>query len=249
MANTYMLHLNTLMMMMMMMMMLQVAYPVKIVFKSSKLIPTMLVSICFFDKTYSTSDYCSALLLCLGTGLFVYDPSITATPAAATTESSSLFSPGVLLLLAAVTCDAFLPNIQKRMLNSVSPEELMVNSNLLGFLLSFLYMLGSGSVHDLIQVVMTKTETQGSLLLSMGLAGIGTCLAVAVYCYTHLIKESGPVVAVGVATLRKVVTLILSYVVFPKPLSLVEVLALCLIAVGMGVEARKRCAPPPPNSK
>lgn len=227
---------------------IQVAYPVKIVFKSSKLIPTMLVSIFFFDKTYSASDYFSALLLCLGTGLFVYDPSVTTSTAAVSSSSSSLLSPGVGLLVAAVTCDAFLPNVQKRMLNSVSPEELMVNSNLLGFLLSFLFMLGSGSVHDVVRVLVT-TETYDSLRLGTALAGIGACLASAVLCYTHLIKEAGPVFAVGVATLRKVVTLVLSYVVFPKPLSVMEMAALGLIAAGMGVEVHKRCAFTPTNMK
>jgi adenosine 3'-phospho 5'-phosphosulfate transporter B3 len=214
----------------------QVTYPVKIVFKSSKLIPTMIVSIFFFKKTYSVSDYCSALLLCVGTALFVYDPT------APSSSTTSLLSPGVGLLVAAVMCDAFLPNVQKQMMNSVSPEELMVNSNLLGFLLVALYMLYSGSMLDLLHVL---TTAEDSLRLCLALAGIGFSLASAVFCYTHLIQEAGPIVAVGVATIRKVVTLVLSYVVFPKPLSWVEVGALCLIGGGVGVEAWKRTLTPP----
>ena len=208
------------------------SYPVKIVFKSSKLIPTMIVSIFFFNKTYTILDYSSAVMLCLGTSLFVYDPS-----KASTSSSTSVFSPGVVLLIAAVTCDAFLPNVQKRMLSTVSPEELMINSNLMGSLLLSVYMLFSGSLQDLINVLYGGEK---SFLLGVALIGIGSCLAMAVLCYTHLINEAGPIVAVGVATLRKVVTLVLSYVVFPKPLAWSEVGALCLIGAGLGLEAWKR---------
>lgn len=218
----------------------QVAYPVKIVFKSSKLIPTMIVSIFFLGKSFSLADYLSALMLCTGTALFVYDPT-KASPAHSHDSDQSILSPGVLLLLAAVTCDAFLPNVQKRMLSSVTPEELMVNSNLFGSLLLFFYMLCSGAVNDFFRVLLVADS---ALMLCASLAGVGACLASAVLCYTHLIKEAGPIVAVGVATLRKVVTLVLSYVVFPKPLSLVEISAFCLIVVGLGIEAWKRSVVP-----
>jgi len=215
---------------------LYVSYPMKIVFKSSKLIPTMIVSIFFFNKTYSLLDYCSAVMLCLGTTLFVYDPTKTDT-----SPPLVLFSPGVGLLLAAVTCDAFLPNIQKKMMSTVSPEELMVNSNLMGTMVLLLSMIFSGAFHDLIGVLL---DSNHSFLLAGSLAGIGICLSVAVLCYTHLIKEAGPIVAVGVATLRKVITLVLSYTVFPKPLRWMEIGALCLIGGGVGLESWKRSCTP-----
>ena len=40
-------------------------------------------------------------------------------------------------------------------------------------------------------------------------------LGIAVLAYTILIREAGSVVAVAIATARKVLTLTLSYVVFP----------------------------------
>jgi drug/metabolite transporter (DMT)-like permease len=57
-----------------------------------------------------------------------------------------------------------------------------------------------------------------------------------VLCYTSLIQETGPVVAVTVSTIRKVVTIVLSYVVFPKPLGWRELTALVLIGLGIFVE-------------
>ena len=203
-------------------------------FKSSKLIPTMIVNVFFFDKTYSVLDYCCALFLCLGTAMFIYDPS-------ASSASSSISTPGVGMLIGAVACDAFLPNVQKKMMNTVIPEELMVNSNLFGFIVLLLAMLFSGAINDLARVIFTAEK---SYLLCASLAGVGSCLTVAVYCYTHLIKEAGPVLAVSVATLRKVITLFLSYVVFPKPLSPMETVALLLIIVGITLETWKRSLSP-----
>ena len=49
-----------------------VQYPVKVVFKSSKLLPTMLVSTCIGNsKAFGVADYAAALLLCVGTGMLV----------------------------------------------------------------------------------------------------------------------------------------------------------------------------------
>lgn len=58
-------------------------------------------------------------------------------------------------------------------------------------------------------------------------------LAIAVFCYTLLIETAGPVVAVSVATLRKTATIGLSYVFFPKPLTLTR--GVGVVAVVLGV--------------
>ena len=62
---------------------------------------------------------------------------------------------------------------------------------------------------------------------------IGMSLALAVFSYTRLIKESGSVVAVGVATLRKVVTVILSYAVYPKPFTMTHAISSVLVLGGI----------------
>jgi solute carrier family 35 (adenosine 3'-phospho 5'-phosphosulfate transporter), member B3 len=50
-------------------------------------------------------------------------------------------------------------------------------------------------------------------------------LSTAVLAYTRLIQASGSVVAVAVSTLRKVVTVTLSYIVFPKQLLTIHVVS------------------------
>lgn len=203
-----------------------VSYPVKIVFKSTKLIPTMIVSYGFTGKVYSVLDYVSAVLLCIGTSLFVYHPPESAA------ETSLI---GVALLVCAVSCDAFVPNIQQSIMTHATAEEVMTNSNLVGLIGVSLYMLLHGDLVDVFEVL--AVPGSGALLFS--LAGVGMLLAGSVYCYTKLIKEAGPVVAVGVATVRKVASIICTYVIFPKPLSPVETLALAIIIAGIVFEVVK----------
>lgn len=47
------------------------------------------------------------------------------------------------------------------------------------------------------------------------LAGAGLMLSLGVMSYTRLVHEAGSVFAVGVSTLRKSVTLLLSFILFP----------------------------------
>jgi adenosine 3'-phospho 5'-phosphosulfate transporter B3 len=207
-----------------------VAYPVKIVFKSTKLIPTMLVSYLFSGQTYSALDYAAAACLCLGTASFVYHPPSSPGAGAGTSWV------GILLLLCSVLCDAFVPNVQKSIMNYVGAEELMTNSNLLGLIGVFLYMLFHGDLADLLRVISTDEQR---IVLSASLIGVGLALAVSVLCYTRLIQEAGAVPAVALATTRKVASIVCTYVVFPKPLSALELAALGMIVAGISVEVLK----------
>lgn len=63
-------------------------------------------------------------------------------------------------------------------------------------------------------------------------------LGVAVLSYTMLIEEAGSVVAVGVGTVRKAMTLFLSYTIFPgegKDFTFAHILSVLAVVVGMGL--------------
>ena len=95
----------------------------------------------------------------------------------------------------------------------LSARELMTNANGVGFFGLVIGMAWNGTLWEAI-----RTAVRHPVLLAYLLA-VGGTLSVAVLCYTRLIREAGSVVAVAVATLRKVATVVLSYVVYPKPLS------------------------------
>ena len=229
-----------------------VSYPTKCVFKSAKLIPTMLLNRCLLrgDKKYDSLDYFSATLLCLGTAGYGYG-------AGAPQDKSSTSFTGIILLSISVICDAIVPNLQQRLMtmspqNVVLPERksaerisvakseglsaqaVMANVNLVGFLMILSYMIGSGSFTDVVTAALVKPH------LFLLLVCLGCGLSTAVLAYTKLIKCSGSVVAVATSTLRKVVTVVLSYVFFPKPLSTLHVFSGILVLVGILISAFRR---------
>lgn len=223
-----------------------VSYPTKVVFKSAKLIPTMVVATVFTpDKKFSFVDYLSAFLLCCGAGGYSYESGGTSKGVGLKTSYY-----GIILLTISIICDAVVPNLQQQLMcspqksskgegngtsilpltrsaNGLSAQAVMVNVNAVGFLMILLGMLLSGSLVDAVKTSLVNPR----LLLYLTCIGLG--LSTAVLAYTKLIKSSGPVVAVAVSTLRKVATIMLSYAIFPKPILRIHVISGCLVLVGV----------------
>lgn len=240
-----------------------VSYPTKVVFKSAKLIPTMIVST-FVTRTnksnYTVLDYLSALLICLGAAGYSYNSGHSSN-----SDESHTSIYGVTLLSISIVCDAILPNLQQNLMMThnqnhwlllpsslnnqqdktlysgavvagLSAQAVMVNTNAVGFGSILVYMLLSGSLLDTVSTAMAYP------LLLFYLVCVGVGLSIAVLAYTKLIHASGSVVAVAVSTLRKVVTVLLSYILFPKPILSIHMFSglFVLIGVLIGSFWRKR---------
>ena len=208
-----------------------VTYPTKVIFKSAKLIPTMMVATVLQGTAYHTIEYFSALLLCIGAAGYSLD--------SGNGSHSANQWQGILLLLISIVCDALVPNLQQRLLSAnnkllpaqtdgtgnLSAGQLMVNVNAIGFVGLLGSMLLAGQL--------TPILAASNPLLLFYLFMIGMGLSTAVFAYTKLIQSSGSVVAVAVSTLRKVATVVLSYVFFPKPLTPTHIFSGCLVLTGM----------------
>ncbi|CAJ1376545.1 unnamed protein product [Effrenium voratum] len=179
-----------------------VEFTLKIVAKSSKLLPTMLISgILGNSGRFEALDYAVALLLCAGTCLFCLDQ---------TGGCSQV------------------PNLQQRALKSASCAEVMARTNLLGALTGFLGVVLNGDASAVLEYAGTHPR------LLWLIPGIGLTLAGSVLCYTELVHSAGSVFAVGVGTLRKSASLLLSYLLFPKAaLGVERVLGLVLLGLGL----------------
>jgi len=217
-----------------------VSFPTKVVFKSAKLIPTMIVST-FLNRgsKYRAVDYAAALLLCLGAAGFTYASN------GGSTKSHNQNYYGVFLLCISITCDALVPNIQQKMMNppekkstvdgeikktkqnGLSAPAVMVNVNTIGFVGISLYMLIDGSLLETTR----SAYTDPTLLIFLNIVGLS--LATAVLAYTRLIKASNSVTAVTVSTFRKIVTISLSYIVFPKPLNQMHIISGAFVLGGV----------------
>lgn len=87
-----------------------VSFPTKVIFKSTKLIPTMMIATLFrhnSQQPYGTRDYIAAAFLCAGAAGYSYGESTT-------NEGKQDSYWGLVLLGISVLCDAFTPNLQQR---------------------------------------------------------------------------------------------------------------------------------------
>ncbi len=223
-------------------------YSTKVVFKSAKLIPTMLIStLVYKNKKYTSLQYLAAFFICIGAAGYGFNPEKSS-------SGNDTSYVGIILLTASIICDAIVPNFQQRLMSApsspkglplshgkptvpseggmgLSAQAIMINTNAVGFGMLLVYMFFSGSLNDA-----ASTATQDISLL-VYLVSIGVGLSTAVLAYTKLIQTSGPVAAVAVTTLRKVATMMLSYIVFPKPVSSQHIVSSILVLVGIVISS------------
>jgi len=213
-----------------------VSFPTKVVFKSAKLIPTMIVSTIIHRgnsvKKYGVLDYAAAFFLCIGAAGYGFKSGSTKDDM----NTTNFF--GISLLTISIICDALLPNWQQKLMmpsnnphqeNGLSAAAVMANTNAVGFGALLIYMVLSGSL----MISITTALANSYLFLYLLCVGLG--LSTAVFAYTKLIKAKGSVIAVAVSTLRKVATIMLSYLFFPKPLTQINVFSGVFVFVGIGL--------------
>lgn len=213
-----------------------VYFPAKVVAKSTKLVPTMIVSVIMGNsKKFSSLDYVSALLLCggaVGFALHSVRVDVDEEKGVDDAQENALF--GLLLLTIASFADALVPNLQQLVMKSgASAEQVALRVNIVGTTWLSLFLLVSGSLQEWVLKIFVE-QHELFLLMSSGAA----CSGVAVLAYTMLIQEAGSVVAVAVATARKVLTLALSYIVFPgdgKTFGVEHLVSALAVALGMAL--------------
>ena len=210
-----------------------VSYPVKVVLKSSKLLPAMLMGKVILGKKYLAFQYVAAVSLCAGVvGCSYADKYVEGGK-----PSSAL---GVCLLLVAVCCDAVSPVVQEQMLgqHSVHAAELMLRTNLiaLGGILSVWVASGEYASFPALQ-----GGGDDPTFLIISLCTYGMTSFVGVTFMLALIEAHGSAVGVAVGTLRKVVTVLLSFLWWGKAFSLtfaVSGLAV-LAAIALNSQAKR----------
>jgi solute carrier family 35 (adenosine 3'-phospho 5'-phosphosulfate transporter), member B3 len=209
-----------------------VTYPTKVVFKSAKLIPTMAVATLWQGQRYTNLEYLAALLLCSGAAGYSYgsgnNHNKEGDGGGDDDDAESWAAWGICLLVASIICDAIVPNYQKLLLNQGLPvTQLMINVNAVGTIAVLAYMLVTG---PLVEIAIT---CYAHPLLLAYLTCVGVGLSTAVWAYTKLIQATSSVVAVAVSTLRKVATICLSYIIFPKPLLTVHIYSGLMVLSGI----------------
>lgn len=184
-------------------------YPTKVVFRSCKLIPTMLIASTLNKKNVHWFEFVFGVCISIGMVFF----------AAADFHVYPNFNIiGIILVCLSVVADAFLPNFQERVFDQGSSRiEVTYYTNILCLgAMTFFFSL-SGDLQAAFSYAMANPHAL--LLLTCY-----TFLAyVAITFHMALVKEFGGITTVLVGNTRKAITIVLSFLLFPKPMSLLYV--------------------------
>ena len=200
-----------------------VNFPTKVVFRSCKLIPTMVVASVIHRKVFTSKEYSCALAICTGLILF----------AAADWQLSPSFHPvGLTLVSLSVCADAILPNAQERLFRMGSSRlEVTLYTNIFTLMVMTVTTVISGDLVGIIQFARKQPMLRVYMCVYTFIAYI------AISVHMTVVKRYGGVTAVLVATVRKALTLVVSFIVFPKKFSWLYVFGAGLVLGGLLVSS------------
>lgn len=165
------------------------------------------------------AEYASALAVCVGL--------ITFTTAEWTL--SPLFHPvGIILVSLSVVADSILPNVQEQIFSKGSSRlEVTLYTNWFTLLSMTAITSYSG---DLLGMIRYGAENH---ILIMYMTIYTFVAYIAISMFMQVVKGYGGVVAVFLGTIRKALSLILSFLIFPKQFSWMYVIGAALVLGGL----------------
>ena len=181
-------------------------YATGTVLKSMKLLPVMALSVCWLRRRYSALEVAAAVLMVAPAALFSLGEA----------QLEPDFNPmGLVLSLGCLLAQALQNNCQDRLLRDyrANVHEVMLFANAVGALAVLLITLANGELLPAAAYFGGSAQYSALLLLRCLTFYLGALL------YTMLVQEAGAVAAVFISTMRKGLTVVLSFALFPKPWS------------------------------
>lgn len=195
-------------------------FPTKVVFRSCKLIPTMIIATVINKRVFKSYEYACAMAISTGVVIF----------AAVDWKLTPTFHPtGLILVSLSVVADAVLPNAQERLFRLGSSRlEVTFFTNLLTLIAMTITTLASGDLKRVFELAKTSDSNLITYMV------VYTFVAyIAISAFMMIVKKYGGVTAVLLSTARKGMTLILSFLLFPKDFSWFYVLGALLVLGGL----------------
>jgi len=183
-------------------------YATRIVAKSSKVIPVMLFSTIINGKKYNWKEWGAVFLLVVGICLFTLGD----------VASMPSFNPiGIVLITLSLCIDAITSNFEEKVFFRVSEpsshSEVLLFASLFGSVWSLLACYLTGELAPAIAHSMANTQVVPSIMLfsTLGYASVAFILG--------MIKFFGATEAEIVKSCRKVLSIVISFVFYPKVLN------------------------------
>ncbi|KAF5734839.1 hypothetical protein HS088_TW15G00334 [Tripterygium wilfordii] len=198
-------------------------YPAQIMFKSTKVLPVMVMGafIPGLRRKYPFHEYISALLLVVGLIFFTLAD-------ANTSPNFSII--GVIMISGALIMDSFLGNLQEAIFTmnpATTQMEMLFCSTVVGMPFLLLPMIFTGELFRAWSSCYQHPYVYGVLVFEAMATFVGQVSVLS------LIALFGAATTAMITTARKAVTLLLSYIIFTKPMTEQHGTGLLLISMGI----------------
>ncbi|XP_034831489.1 adenosine 3'-phospho 5'-phosphosulfate transporter 2 [Maniola hyperantus] len=180
-------------------------YPTQLIFKSCKLIPVMIGSIIILGKRYGFLDYVAAVIMCIGLTMFTLADSKT---------SPNFDIIGVIVISLALLCDAIIGNVQEKAMKQfqATNNEVVFYSYAIACVYLVIITGFSGILTDGFTYCAQNAATMYTNIFLLSVSGYLGLQAV-----LTLVRLCGATVAVTVTTMRKALSIVISFLLFSKP--------------------------------
>jgi solute carrier family 35 (adenosine 3'-phospho 5'-phosphosulfate transporter), member B2 len=183
-----------------------VSFPVQTVFKSSKIIPVMVMGKCLKGTSYPYSQYVEALLITLGVAIFsMFSKS--------SSNSTSTEVIGLVFLIMYVTFDSFTSQWQDKVYTqygrpNVDAYQMMLGVNVSAICITTAGLILSGDLPIVLEFLQANPEAFHYNIITAITSASGQL------CIFYTIKEFGPIVFTIIMTTRQLFSICLSSMFF-----------------------------------
>lgn len=201
-----------------------VSFPTQVLSKACKVIPVMVMGWFIQKRSYSATEYATALVICIGLNMFMLGHPNKHSLRVDDSVHLDSFS-GILLIITYLALDSFTTNWQDRLFQkySISPVQVMAGVNFWSVLLTLIPLLQRGTLFTSVNFGLQHPAFFGDVTLS------ALCSAVGQLFIFMTIANFGPATFVLIMTLRMGLSILLSCILFSHPLSIVEISGILLV--------------------
>lgn len=213
-----------------------VSYPMAVLFKSSKLIPTMVLGSLVEKRLYTAMEWGAALLITCGVAMFhLYNQNSNQTKEE---ESSSMY--GILLLSLSLVMDGFLGACQGLLKSSSDTAhrpptamETMLFCNFYAACMWWPYSMWTGSWQRGVEILWSTEDVQARNSLWMGMMGLNATAAMGQVFIFCTITWYSSLMCTTITTTRKFFTILLSVIHFGHIFSWAQWAAVAMVFLGL----------------
>lgn len=198
-----------------------VSFPVQTVFKSSKVIPVMIMGRLLQGTVYPFSQYMEAAFITTGVAVFSL-----ASKSGDSEKTTNLT--GLLLLLTYISCDSFTSQYQTKLYNrygrvNIDQYQMMLGVNVSAIAITVSGLILSGEIPIVYEFLWENPNVFQYNVITAITSATGQLFIF------YTIKEFGPIVFTMIMTTRQMISICISSLLFGHTISFTAVVGACMV--------------------